>query len=220
MAHSNFSHQFESDGSRSSISDSKKLISKETSPDASLIIPGRSVGQLSLGDSEQQFWRLFPRRGGGGDEFNYPCVNGIYITELHWLDLEALVHGEVVAYLQNGRIFEISSSISDFRTKDGISPGSKPEQVRQRYPGLEAFWLANYRDLASQTRDFAYWVDARRGIAFEFYYDRYLKERRVSRIYVFEPGKNFKWRGCLWNPENWHKLLPYSLQPPSKSGPN
>ena len=219
-ANASFAQQSKSNGSQSSTSDSGKSASKATAPDASLIIPGKSIGHLRLGDSQQQFSEFFPALDVSNSEVTYPCVNGTNITELHWLDLDATIHGEVVAYLQEKRAFEISSSTSQFRTKDGITAGTKPEEVRQKYPDVEAFWLANSRDLASQTRDFVYWVDTRQGIAFEFYYDQYLKERRVSGIYVFEQGKDFIRRGCLWHPKNWRKLAAYSLEPPTESGSN
>jgi hypothetical protein len=216
-AHANLARQLKSNGSQSSVSDSVKLMSNANAPDASLIIPGKSVGTVRLGDSQKQFWTIFPKLDPNNDEVTYPCPNGNTITELHGLGLHALSQREVVAYLQGGHIFEIMSPASQFHTGDGITAGSKPEMVREKYPGLEAFWLANIRDLISQSRDFVYWVDPRRGIAFEFYYDQSIKERRVYSITVFEPGKNFIPRGCLWYPKNRHKLPSYALEPPRES---
>lgn len=174
----------------------------------SLIIPGKSVGELKLGDSEEQFRSIFKWKPNADEHYTYPAVSGCPASEeLHWLDAgnppfasRAAVHAGVFAYLRNGHIFQISVATPLFRTTNGITEDSPPENVRRFYSKLESYWRVNQRDPATGDRDFIYWVDKNQGIAFEFAYAGDVRKRLVYRTYVFQPGTDFL-------PEGWFNLL-------------
>ncbi len=184
----------------------------DSSKELSTIVPGKRVGPLQLGDTEQRFWQIFQRYDPGSSDNTYPC-SGFPLTELHWSDTD---DNGIFAYLRNRRIFEVSSATKRFSAKGGLTVGSTPQDVRRNYPKLEAFWLAHIRDLATGDRDFVYWVDQSDGIAFAFYYDQALHSRLVYSIYVFKPECPFVPLGCLSDPHDWRKISPYSLEPPKE----
>lgn len=191
-------------------------------PQKSLIVPGQSVGELKLGQSKEQFRNVLNWKPNVDEDYSYPGSSGCLAREeLHWLDAGnppfsagTTVHAGVFAYLRNGRIFQIAVATPLFQTADGITENSSPEKVKRSYPHLEAYWRVNQRDLATGDRDFIYWVDENKGVAFEFFYARNVRKRLVYRIYVFEQGANFVPEGCIQSPQSWRKLQPYSLEPP------
>lgn len=196
---------------------SGKRVVKQTKPqlanpitNSSLIVPGERIGPLRLGDTQQRFWKLFQRYDPGSSEYTLKCGTDV-ITELHWSDID---DNGLFAYLRNGHIFEISSATRRFHTKDALTVDSTPQAVQRNYPGVEAYWLAHIRDLATGDRDFIYWVDQTYGIAFAFSYDQKLHKRQVFAIYVFEPKDRFVPLGCLSNTHDWQKIQPYSLETP------
>ena len=188
--------------------------------DKSLILPGQGVGQLKLGQSKEQFRNVLNWKPNVDEDYNYPASAGCFAREeLHWLDagnppFSSAVHAGVFAYLRNGQIFQIAVATPLFRTANGISENSSPEKVKQFYPNLETYWRVNQHDPATGDRDFIYWVDENKGVAFEFFYARNVRKRLVYRIYVFKPSTNFFPEGCGQRPQSWRKLKPYSLEPP------
>lgn len=191
--------------------------------DAFLIDPGKSVGPLRLGDTEQRFWELFRKDDPGTDEVTYPCKGASgdeSITEVHWTDIGSNVDNGIWAYLRRGHVFQISDGSARYRTEWGVTVDSSPNRIRLSYTGLEAYWLTHSRSLAAGDRDFIYWVDRRHGIAFKFYYDSTARSRKVYAVDIFEPGEEFIPNGCLDSPHDWHKLAPYSAEPPRSSPEN
>ena len=60
-------------------------------------------------------------------------------------------------------------------------------------------------------RDFIYWISRERGIAFELAYSRKDGRRFVSKVIVFQPNTEFVPEGCIFPPQQWQKMPPYSL---------
>jgi len=190
-------------------------------PNKSLIVPGQSVGELKLGDSADQFRKAFAWKPNVDEHYHYPAMSACPASEeLHWLDAGnppfssgAAVHDGVYAYLRNSHVFQIAVATPLFEIANGITEDSSPDKVKQFYPNMEAYWLVNRRSPATD-RDFIYWVDETKGIAFEFYYARNIRKRLLHRIYVFAPSANFLPQGCVQYPQAWRKITPYSLEPP------
>lgn len=184
---------------------------------ANLIVPGRRVGHLQLGDTRQRVLQLFAKKPNVDEEYTYPhpesgCGT---ISEIHWLDLELDAAG-VFVYLENGHVFQIESATQRFRTAEGITESSSPEEIRRHYPRLRAYQLVHSGADIVGGRDLIYWVGRDQGIAFEFAYHRRADRRLVYRIIVFEPDTEFLPRGCVEEPQEWRELLPFSLEPPNR----
>jgi hypothetical protein len=186
---------------------------RNSNSDFWLIVPGKRIGKLLLGDTKDRFWQLFQRYEPGSDEYTYPCGN-VSITELGHIEAAS---NPISAYAKNGHIYQISASGSLSRTADGITEYSSPQKVKRFYPGLEAYWLEHYRAVEGQSRDSIFWVDAKHGIAFQLDYSKDDHGRFVGEIYVFNPNENFQPLVCLRPPQVWKKIAPYSLEPPGQS---
>ncbi len=173
-----------------------------------LIKPGLSVGVLQLGGTRKRVIGLLGKKP-EDEEYSYgePCPR----EEIHWLDLQMNSNGLFV-YLNNGQIFQIESATRRYRTADGITEGSSPADVHRIYSEVETFVLTNSKAKVNGGRDLVYWVDHKRGIAFEFYYDRLTRKRRLSKVIVFEPGSRFQPGGCVLPPQQLRKLQPFATE--------
>ncbi|MBI3646762.1 MAG: hypothetical protein HY233_12460, partial [Acidobacteriales bacterium] len=178
--------------------------------ESSLIVPGRSVGGLDLGDDRARTLQLFPKKPNMDEEYKYPFCGGY--SEIHWLDFEKKIDG-VFVYLKAERVIQIESATPRFRTREGITIYSSPELLRKHFPEMRAFVLLNSGGTVNGGKDLIYWVDQKRGIAFELYYDRRVRNRRVWKTIVFNPGTEFQPEGCVVEPQTWHELEPYALDP-------
>lgn len=190
----------------------------------SLIIPGKSVGELKLGDSEEQFRSIFNWKPNVDEHYTYPAISGCPPSEeLHWLDAgnppfasREDVYEGVFAYLRTSQIVLIEVASPRFRTVNGITLNSTPDSVRRFYPGLAAFWLKHKGYPAEGSREDIYWVDEAKGIAFQLVYNVEKRKRVVNHIAVFRPGTTFFPEGCLDYPREWQKIAPYSLELPTE----
>lgn len=72
------------------------------------------------------------------EEYTYkePCAR----TEIHWLDLDTDSNGLFI-YLKEGRIFQIEVDTPRYRTAEGITNDSSPEDVRRHYPQVQTYVL-------------------------------------------------------------------------------
>jgi hypothetical protein len=188
------------------------------STDATLIIPGQSVGLLRLGDTRERTFELFPKKANYDEEYTYgePCPR----TEIHWLDIDPGKENETVSngvfvYLKQGRVVQIESATPRYRTSEGITEDSSPEDVRRSYPELQAYALTGSGAEVVGGRDLIYWVEGPKGIAFELYYDHKTNKRRVRKIIVFEPARDFRPEGCVSPPQELRQLKPFTLEPPN-----
>jgi hypothetical protein len=84
-----------------------------------LIEPGARVGPLKLGDSRDRALELFPKKN-EDQEWNDKCGGG---TTLDWVDSQNPTgHGDIYIRLnKKGKIFQIESSTTRFRTAEGIT---------------------------------------------------------------------------------------------------
>jgi hypothetical protein len=184
--------------------------------DATLIIPGHSVGLLVLGDTRERALELFPKKPNYDEEYTYeePCPR----TEIHWLDIDTRNEAEkvfdgVFIYLKEGRVVQIEAATPRYRTVEKITLDSFADDVRRHYPQLEAYVLTDSGAKVVGGRDLIYWVDSPNGIAFELYYDRNTGKRRVRKTIVFAPAGDFQPEGCESSPQELRKLKPFSLEP-------
>lgn len=176
--------------------------------EANLIRLGHSIGLLRLGDTYERMIELLGKKP-QDEEYTYdaPCS----VTEFHWLDPRTQSDGLFI-YLEKARIFQIQSAMPLYRTAEGITVNSLPRDVRHHYSQLQAYVLHGSGIRAVGGRDLIYWIDRQQGIAFEFYYNREKKQRRVSKVIVFDPGSDFKPEGCVSSPQEWCELEPYALE--------
>lgn len=191
------------------------------STDAALIEPGRRVGALRLGDTRERVIEVFPKKPNYDEEYNYD--EGCPRTEIHWLDIDlrhenGAVSNGVFVYLKDGRVFQIEAATPHFHTADGIKEDSTPEGVSRHYHRLKAYVLSNSGTKVNGGRDLIYWMDRQSGIAFEFYYNTAKRERRVSKVIVFQPGSGLQPGGCVSSPQELLELEPFSLEPPGDKG--
>jgi hypothetical protein len=187
--------------------------SRAVNASQNFIIPGKSVGQLKLGDPGSRVLDLFPWDPKRDEQHTYAFCGPR--TEYHWLDNDHLGSWGLFVYVRDDHIFQIESATPRFKTVGGITVNSPPQLVRVHYHTLRAFQLRYSAADVSGGRDLIYWVDLPQGIAFEFYFDRNQGERRVNRISTFLPGTQFLPGGCIVPPQEWIELAPYSLEPPN-----
>jgi hypothetical protein len=178
------------------------------------IRPGKGLGKLTLGSTRGQMFALFPRNPDTDEEHTYPWCGPR--TSIHWRDPQNQHSDGVFFYLRDDRVFQIESATPRFRTQEGITINSSPESVRKYFPDLRAFQLRHSASDVDGGRDLIYWSSAKHGIAFEFYYNRGLDERRVWTISVFPRGTEFHPQGCIVPPQEWVEIAPYSVEPPTQ----
>lgn len=179
-------------------------------PVASLIVPGRSVGPVRLGDSRDVVLRHFPLKADMDSEYEWTKLR----TEIRWLDVkDSRVKGFISFSIRDGRVFQIQVATNRFETGEGIAVSSSPEEVKRRYGKLKAFALMNSGGKEIGGRDLIYWVSESRGVAFEFAFFADAHTRLVSKIIIFEPGTLFLPGGSVLPPRKWIELRPFSLTP-------
>ena len=202
-------HSNEESNAQRALPTGEPTVSQKMTTDDRLIIAGSNVGMLKLGYTREALLNIL---GNEREEYNHtdPCK----YTEMHWYDVKADRNG-IFVYLRNGRVYQIESDTPRFRTAEGITSDARPEDVRTHFPQLQAYVLVNSGSDVVGGRDLIYWVDQQSGIAFEFYYNRKERKRRVSKIIVFDPRSDFQQSGCVSPPQTLLKLEPFSLEAPN-----
>jgi hypothetical protein len=173
-----------------------------------LIVPGESVGSLRLGDSRARVRELFPAKQVDQEWSDSRDDCG---TVINWVDLERT--GNVFVHLRDGVVFQIDSATPRFKTKDGITNGATPEEVRNRYKGLRAFNLSNGWSEAEGGRPLVYWVDKDKGIGLAFAYYRRKKSWYLYHLVVFKPRADICPNPAALSSSDKRELPPYSLNP-------
>jgi hypothetical protein len=180
-----------------------------------LILPGKSVGTLYLGDPEWKFYVLFSN--GPNMDFR-PTYNPDCGTRLQWVDLDPshpLSLG-VIVLSREGTITQIEAGTPRFHTQDGITWGSSPTNVKEHYRGLKAYEAIGTTSEAVGGRNLIFWVDAKKGIGFVFAYSRITREWATYKIVVFSPSGKFCPEADVPTPDTWRELAPYSLETPDR----
>ena len=178
-----------------------------------LILPGKGVGPLHLGDAESKFFELFP--DGPNGDFR-PTYNPDCGTVLHWVDLDEshpLSLG-VIVLSHKGTITQIEAGMPRFRTQDGITWDSSPSDVKKHYPGLKAYEAIGTTSEAVGGRNLIFWMDEKKGLGFVFAYSRRTRDWGTYKIVVFSPNGMFCPEGDVRTPDTWRELAPYSLEAP------
>jgi hypothetical protein len=178
------------------------------------IIPGTSVGPIRLGDNNDGVVEVLAEFPKIVQQVQYSFCGRMKMVE--WFD-KALVQTGLFIYLRNDKVFQIESETTRFRTADGITEQSLPEDVKRQYRDLEAYELLKSANDLTGGKDLIYWVDRKKGIAFSFYYNTRRQRRLVARVIVFEPETDFEPNGCVTKPQTLRELPPYSLEPPANS---
>jgi hypothetical protein len=173
-----------------------------------LITPGLSVGPLKLGDTRDKVLTLFPFKRNVDQEFDQKPDCG---TEFNWVDMKPL--GNVFVRMRDNVVFQIDAATSRYRTADGITVGSPPEEVRKHYPGMHSYVLTNITSLAFGDRPIVYWISRKKGIAFGFARSRNGRKRYLYEIIVFKPDSEVCPTDDSTNSPAKRELPPYSLEP-------
>lgn len=179
-----------------------------------IIEPGLSVGPLKLGDTRDQALALFPRKD-EDQQWDDPCG-----STLDWVDTtNPMGRGDLFIRLKKNKIFQIESSTTRFHTAEGITTFDSPEKVAAAYKDMRAWVLLNPPNPVLGSRPLVFWIDKRRGIAFEFAYDPSHHKRYVYKIVVFEPNKEICPELEKTNSPKWQQIRAYSIEPPSELSP-
>jgi hypothetical protein len=188
-----------------------------------LIIAGQGAGGLLLGDSRE---KAIARFGTLESEYYYDLETKLKCAprrELRFWDskdstnpfFEEYDNGAWV-YLLNDEIDQIKIQSEKFKTPEGLTLGSTPQQVRRFYPNIRTFVELNTQCECTGGRNLIFWIDKERGVAFEFQYWRDVKARRLSYIFVFKPGTEFLPEGCVYlETQGWREIAPFSVEEPA-----
>jgi hypothetical protein len=197
------------------------ITSQEDAPALSsqtLIEPGARIGPLKLGDSHDRALELFPKKS-EDQEWNDKCGGG---ATLDWVDSQNPTgHGDLYIRLnKKGKIFQIESTTTRFRTAEGITTFDHADKVAENYKDLRAYTLLTPPDPARGDRPLVYWMDKKNGIAFVFAYYPKERKRYVYKIIVFEPNKTFCPEEETMSSPKWQAIPSYALEPPAELAPN
>lgn len=179
------------------------------------IEPGRSVGPLKLGDSPDRAHEVFPKND-IDQEWDDPCGSTI-----DWVDsTNPEGHGDVlIRYNKKGKIFQIESGTTRFHTAEGITTFDSPEKVEKSYKDMHAWVLLTAPSPALGSRPPVFWIDKKKGIAFELAFDAPHHKRYVYKVIVFAPGKTFCPEQETVNSLKWQSMDPYRVEPPRELSP-
>jgi glycosyltransferase involved in cell wall biosynthesis len=189
-------------------------ITEEPHFTTTVIEPGHGLGPLKLGDSQERAQELFPQKE-IDQEWEDACGSTI-----DWTDSTNPVgHGEVFIRLKKGKVFQIESSTTRFHTAQDITTFDSPEKVEKSYRDLRAWVLLTPPSPALGSRPLVFWIDKKRGIAFELAYDAPHHKRYVYKLIVFEPNKAFCPEQETVNSLKWQAIDAYALEPPKELSP-
>ena len=182
-----------------------------------LIEPGARVGPLKLGDTRDRALELFPKKD-EDQEWKGKCAD----TTLDWVDAQNPTgHGDLFIRLnKKGKIFQIESATTRFRTAEDITTFDHADKVAENYKDLRAYTLLTPPAPALGDRPLVYWIDKKNGIAFVFAYYPKERKRYVYKIIVFEPNKTFCPEEETTNSPKWQSIPSYTLEPPPELAPN
>lgn len=179
-----------------------------------MIEPGHSLGPLKLGDSLERAQELFPKKD-IDQEWEDACGSTI-----DWTDSANPVgHGEVFIRLKKGKVFQIESSTTRFHTAEDITTFDSPDKVEKSYRDMKAWVLLTPPSPALGSRPPVFWIDKKKGIAFELAYDAPHHKRYVYKVIVFEPNKMFCPEQETINSLKWQAIDAYRVEPPKELSP-
>lgn len=157
-----------------------------------IIVEGKSVGLLNLGDTKEQ---AISYLGDPTEAYDYPEWVGCVYSDSHWNDYELNNRG-IFTYMRQGKIYQIESFTYRFKTKNGVASDNLPKKLKHLYPNLEAFELTNSAGKVDGGANLIYWVENEQGIAFGLYNNPRKHRREIGSVIVFNPDEEFLPRGC------------------------
>jgi len=179
-----------------------------------LIDPGHSLGPLKLNDAPEHAQELFPKKD-IDQEWDDACG-----TTFEWTDsTNPNGHGHVLIRSKKDKIFQIESSSTRFNTPEGITTFDSPQKVANAYKELRAWALLTRPAPALGSRPLVFWIDKKKGIAFELAYDAQQHKRYVYKIIVFVPNKTFCPEQETVDSLKWQGIDPYALEPSKELSP-
>lgn len=180
-----------------------------------VIEPGLSVGPLKLGDTEDHALQLFPKKD-EDQQWGDKCG-----TTLDWVDAaNPMGKGDLsIRINKKGKVFQIESATTRFKTSEGITTFDKPEKIQRAYKDLRAFTLLTTPSPALGDRPLVFWVDKKKGIAFALAFDPARHTRYLYKIVVFEPNKTFCPEQETTNSPKWQAIPENSVEPPADLSP-
>jgi hypothetical protein len=183
--------------------------------DERLILPGNSVGGLSIGDSESKIFHMFPKPSIGLPGRSAECGTEYIVGLLQ----NARSPGFIRVFAKDGKVIQIEVQGADYHTAQHIGSGSQPEDVQAQYDGLESYLFLGGTSEALNMGPLILWIGEKKGIAFSFVYrSRNDQTFSVASTVVFKPGFSFcKEQSMLNDSRVWKRLPPYSLGP-SRAG--
>jgi len=116
-----------------------QLAARTSEPTSTLIIPGQGAGPLKLGDTRTKVLKLFPFKPDVDQEFPQEPDCGI---ELNWVDMKNPKYGNVFIRFRDNTAFQIDVATNRYRTSQGITTDSSPQEVRKHYAGLHSYILS------------------------------------------------------------------------------
>jgi hypothetical protein len=187
-------------------------------PDAfgdSLVTPDGRAGALYLGDEETKIFELFPKPS----VTQSPALPDCGMQYSVGLLQDTRHPGALNAFARDGKLFEIETVQSRYRTEEGIMSGSSPDDVRLHYKGVDSYLFLRQTPQAFNAGPLVLWVDEKRGIAFSFARGpRTDPTFSVYSIIIFKPGFPVcEEDSVLHDPDSWRKMPRYSLEPPNRS---
>ena len=179
-----------------------------------LIDAGIGVGPLKIGDSSDRAMQLFPKKS-IDQEWEDQCG-----TTYDWTDsANPMGHGDVFIRSKKGKIFQIESATTRFQTPEGITTFDPPDKVEAAYKDMRAYVLLTHPNAMLGDRPPIFWIDKKKGIAFEFAFDRPHHKRYVYKVIVFAPNKEFCPEQEKMSSNNWQPLRSYAIEPPADLSP-
>ncbi len=188
----------------------------ELNSGTNLIVPGKSVGQLNLGDTKDRTFEIFPIKQNTDEYEALDLWNRGCGTWYNWVDFKKKDMGNINVRFLERRVIQIESITTRFHTAEAISIYATPAQVRRLYKNLKAYVLRSNYSEADGGVPVIFWVDETKGIAFSFATTRKTRVRYLYSIIVFSPGSDLCPRGVSTKSDDWIELKPYSLNPSSE----
>jgi len=169
------------------------------------IIPGKGTEKFWLGNSREHLIKVL---GKPNEEYHYGEVSDCNHSDMHWLELGTDGDG-IFCYLKDGAVFQISFSLNRYVLPNGITIGTPINDVLGKYVSLQGFELLHSAGEVNGGKNLLYLVEQNQGIAFEMYYDKKERKRKVWSAIVFEPHVSFLPNGCLSRPQEFVRTSNY-----------
>ena len=154
----------------------------DTPHNETLIEPGRRMGELSLGASNEKIQMML-----GKPDADYVVSNGTR-QEIWWYDEDGIGGREINIYFRKDRAVEISTSLPRYKTADGLTRGSPLStfNVGKKSIKLTKYFVHRSGGARVQCLD-----DRHTGIGYEFDQSDETIGYVLVETYIHKPGSSF-----------------------------